>query len=89
MTELEVFGDSQLVIYQVTGKYKVNRGKNPHLGVLYDATQSLIGKFSPGNFKITWQDQTKNKADSVSRVTKKSDGIQRSTKSSTGKIIHH
>ncbi len=89
VTELEVFGDSQLVIYQVTGKYKVNRGKNPHLGILYDAAQSLIRKFSPGNFKIAWQDQTKNKADSVSRVTKKSDTIQRSTKSSTGKITRH
>ncbi len=89
VTELEVYGDSQLVIYQVTGKYKVNRAKNPHLGILWDAVQSLIKKFPPGGFHISWQPQAKNKADSVSRVTKKSDTIQRSTKSSTGKITLH
>lgn len=86
VTHLQVYGDSQLVVYQITGKYKVHRNKNPHLGILWDAAQSLISKFSPGNFKIDWKDQKQNKADSVSRVTKGKSGIQRSTKHASGKI---
>lgn len=87
--EIYITGDSQLVIYQITGKYKVNRKKNPHLGILWDAAQSLIGKFPTGGFKIEWQDQKVNKADSVSRVRgETTQEIQRSTKAK-GKITHH
>jgi ribonuclease HI len=86
VTDILVQGDSQLVIYQITGKYRVNRTKNPHLGILWDAAQSMVRKFS--KFNIQWQDQKDNKADSVSRVSGKTDTIQRSTKTK-GKIIRH
>jgi ribonuclease HI len=78
VTDIIVQGDSQLVIYQVTGKYKVNRGKNPHLGILWDAAQSLIKKFP--NFRIEWIRQEGNKADDVSRVQAGKEGFQRSKK---------
>lgn len=86
VTDLEVIGDSQLVIYQLTGKYKVNTSKFPHLGILNKAAANLIAKFP--NIVLNWQRQDKNKADAVSRVTKKGAGIQRSNKSATGKITH-
>jgi ribonuclease HI len=88
VTDLHVQGDSQLVIYQITGKYKVNRKKNPHLGILNDAAINLTKKFE--HFTITWEDQKNNKADAVSRVTKPLDGtLQKSTKGKHGKITHH
>lgn len=84
VTDLTVYGDSQLVIYQITGKYKVNRNKFPHLGILHTAALNLLAKIP--NTTIVWQRQDKNKADAVSRVTGKTDSIQRSNKSVTGKI---
>ena len=86
VTDLQVYGDSELIIYQVTGKYRVNKdGKTPHLQTLHAAALSLIQKFP--KFQIGYMKDVK--ADSVSRVTKPSDGtIQRSTKAN-GKITIH
>ena len=85
VTDVHIKGDSQLVLYQMTGKYKVNRKKYPHLGILHDAAQNILKKFD--KFTMEWIDQTKNKADDVSRVRGKIEGIQRSKKIK-GKITH-
>lgn len=63
VTDLEVIGDSQLVIYQVLGKYKC---KQPHLkGLLVDSHQ-IARKFDKITFE--WKRRVHNEADAVSRM---------------------
>lgn len=45
---IRLYSDSQLVIRQITGTYKVNK---PHLKILYDKVHSLASDFS----HITWE----------------------------------
>ena len=58
-----VIGDSQIVIYQMTGKYKI---KNPALQILNQEAQGLVKQFS--NISFSWQLREFNLADAVSRV---------------------
>ncbi|PWR74600.1 ribonuclease HI family protein [Methanospirillum stamsii] len=44
--EIRLFSDSQLVIRQITGRYRINK---PHLKVLYDEVMALCKPFT-----ITW-----------------------------------
>lgn len=46
--ELQVYSDSQLVIRQITGVYRINR---PHLKFLYDEVMALASRFGD----ITWE----------------------------------
>jgi ribonuclease HI len=55
VTRLEVKGDSQLVINQVTGEYQV---KNPTLQALHAETQSLLSEFDQVDF--TWVERSEN-----------------------------
>ena len=43
VTQLEVFGDSQLVIYQLLGTYKV---RNPHLREIYNMIKEYERRFA-------------------------------------------
>jgi len=63
VTNLEVIGDSQLVIYQVLGSW---RCKMPHLKPLLEKAHHLNRKFD----KITyeWKRRKHNEADAVSRL---------------------
>ncbi|MDO8725199.1 MAG: ribonuclease HI family protein [Candidatus Methanoperedens sp.] len=53
--ELEVRGDSQLIIRQITGRYKV---KSENLIPLYDEARKLCRNFEKINFK--WVQREKN-----------------------------
>jgi ribonuclease HI len=86
VTHISIKGDSQLVVRQITGEYKVNRDKYPHLGILHQAAISILSGFL--YWEIEWISQTINKADSVSRVTEGVTGFQRSTKAK-GKITRN
>lgn len=46
--EIRLYSDSQLVIRQITGIYKINK---PHLKILYDEVNTLTSHFS----KIIWE----------------------------------
>ncbi|HOJ97039.1 MAG TPA: ribonuclease HI family protein [Methanospirillum sp.] len=46
--ELQVYSDSQLVIRQITGVYRINK---PHLKALYDEVMALAHRFG----HITWE----------------------------------
>lgn len=63
--ELEILGDSQLVIYQVLGMYKVRK---PHLKPLLDETRGLLSQFT---YTIRWVPRAENLADNVSRFSSK------------------
>ena len=59
---LEVYGDSQLVIKQMTGEYKV---KNPVLKGMHRMAQLLASRFA--TIAYHWVDRNKNKpADALS-----------------------
>ena len=60
---ITVIGDSQIVIYQMTGKYKI---KNPALQILNSEAQGLVKQLS--NISFSWQRREFNLADAVSRV---------------------
>ena len=47
-TKIRVRGDSELVIKQMRGEYRV---KNPALKQLFDQAQSLVGRFESVNFE--------------------------------------
>lgn len=64
---LKVYGDSLLVINQVTGKYKVNA---PHLKVLYDRVMELIGYFDKITFGHVLRHLNK-RADQLSNIGRK------------------
>lgn len=84
VSDLTVYGDSELVVYQITEKYKLNGTKYPHLKVLNTAAKGMMRQFD--RFTILVTDGMTNKADGVSRVVGKTDTIQRSTKTATGKV---
>ncbi len=54
-SSLAVRGDSQLVIYQVTGKWKV---KTPHIRTLHRDATTLLNRF--GATDIQWQPRAKS-----------------------------
>lgn len=62
VTELHVIGDSQLVIYQMTGKYKV---KDEELRKLWTEGQKLMKLL---DVTLEWRRRKHNKADAHSRV---------------------
>lgn len=62
VSDLHVIGDSQLIIYQMTGKYKV---KNPELKKLNEEAKQLVWLFE--NIVFEWQRRVHNKADALSR----------------------
>jgi len=64
VTDLHIIGDSQLVIYQVTGKYKC---KLPHLKNLLTAVHMNLRYFN--SWQAEWKRRAHNKADEHSRVT--------------------
>ena len=69
ITILRVYGDSLLVINQITGKYKVNAS---HLKVLYDRVMELIGYFEKITFSHILRHLNK-RADylsNIGRITK-------------------
>jgi ribonuclease HI len=43
---IQVFGDSEFVIKQVKGEYRVNRKKFPHIAKLYDAAIDRVRQFN-------------------------------------------
>ncbi|MFQ3675410.1 MAG: ribonuclease HI family protein [Endomicrobiia bacterium] len=53
--ELEIYGDSQLVINQILGKYEC---KKPQLRILRSTVRSLLDKFK--SWKIEWVDRNRN-----------------------------
>lgn len=64
ITELEVFGDSQLVIKQVTGEWKV---KNKELKKVFDEIKSIEPYFTTISYKHVYR--TKNKrADEMANI---------------------
>jgi ribonuclease HI len=62
ITELHVCGDSQLVIRQMQGKYKVN---SPNLVPLHQCATTLASKFSKIEFEHVYREQNK-RADALS-----------------------
>ena len=62
ITYLHIIGDSQLIIYQVMGKYKV---KHPQLIPLHQEVKSLLTYFT--DYNIEWKRRVHNKADAFSR----------------------
>ena len=60
--ELQVCGDSQLVIYQMQGKYKVNSVK---LMPLHEAAKTLASKIEKISFKHVYRENNK-RADALS-----------------------
>lgn len=53
--ELEIYGDSQLVINQILGKYEC---KKPQLRILRSKVRTLLDKFK--KWKLEWVDRNKN-----------------------------
>jgi len=64
ITELQVRGDSQLVIRQMQGKYKVS---SPKLAPLYQCATSLASKFAKIDFDHVYRDKNK-RADALSNM---------------------
>ena len=63
-TELLVRGDSQLIIRQMQGKYKVN---SPKLAPLHQRATHLVSKFSKIEFEHVYRDKNQ-RADALSNV---------------------
>lgn len=61
VSELECFLDSELVVKQLNGKYKV---KNPNLKVFFDSVKKLEFEFSDVTYKHVFRTNNKE-ADSV------------------------
>ena len=64
ITELQVRGDSQLVIRQMQGKYKVN---SPNLVPLHQCASTLASKFSKIEFEHVYRNNNK-RADALSNA---------------------
>ena len=64
ITELQVRGDSQLVIRQMQGKYKVN---SPKLAPLHKCATTLASKFTKIDYEHVYRDKNK-RADALSNV---------------------
>lgn len=43
--KVQLFGDSELVVKQIEGEYRVNRKKFPHIAELYDKAKELMTNF--------------------------------------------
>ena len=52
ITELDVYGDSMLVIRQMKGEYKVN---SPNIKPIYDKTKEVSRKFQKISFKHVYR----------------------------------
>jgi len=61
--EIEVVSDSQLLVYQLTGRYKV---KNPTLARLYQAAGELLGRFDRWEVRHVSREQNRE-ADRIAR----------------------
>jgi ribonuclease HI len=64
ITELQVRGDSQLVIRQMQGKYKVN---SPKLAPLHKCAVTLAAKFAKIEYEHVYRDKNQ-RADALSNV---------------------
>ena len=64
ITELQVRGDSQLVIRQMQGKYKVN---SPKLAPLHKCATTLAAKFTKIDYDHVYRDKNQ-RADALSNV---------------------
>ena len=64
ITELQVRGDSQLVIRQMQGKYKVN---SPKLVPLHTCATTLASKFAKIEYEHVYRDKNQ-RADALSNV---------------------
>ena len=64
ITELHVRGDSQLVIRQMQGKYKVN---SPNLVPLHQSATTMASKFAKIDFEHVYRDKNQ-RADALSNV---------------------
>ena len=64
ITELHVRGDSQLVVRQMQGKYKVN---SPNLAPLHQCASTLASKFSKIEFEHVYRNNNK-RADALSNA---------------------
>ena len=62
ITELHVRGDSQLVIRQMQGKYKVN---SPNLVPLHQCATTLVSNFAKIDFEHVYRDKN-HRADALS-----------------------
>ena len=62
ITELQVRGDSQLVIRQMQGKYTVN---SPKLAPLHQCATTLVSKFAKIEFEHVYRDKNQ-RADALS-----------------------
>ncbi len=75
--EIHIQGDSQLVINQVNGDWKINQ---PHLYSLCEEAQTLLGNFKKS--RLSWIPRDKNKqADKLSNLA-----LQKPQKQFTGEI---
>jgi ribonuclease HI len=63
ISNLRIVGDSQIIIYQVTGKY---RCKSAHLKPLLSRVKELLNLIP--EYKIEWLERNSNKADKYSRL---------------------
>jgi ribonuclease HI len=64
ITELHVYGDSQLVIRQMQGNYRVNSAK---LAPLHQCATTLASKFTSIKFEHVYRDKNK-RADALSNA---------------------
>lgn len=64
ITNLQVRGDSQLVVRQMQGKYKVN---SPNLAPLHKCASTLASKFSKIEFEHVYRNNNK-RADALSNA---------------------
>lgn len=64
LSELQVRGDSQLVIRQMQGKYKVN---SPKLAPLHQCASTLASKFAKIEFEHVYRDKNQ-RADALSNI---------------------
>ena len=57
-TDIEIYSDSQLIVNQLNGKYKIHK---PELQDLHDKVMDLSGSIS-SKVKVTWVPRELNKA---------------------------
>lgn len=69
ITELQVRGDSQLVIRQMQGKYKVN---SPKLAPLHKCATTLAAKFAKIEYEHVYRDKNQ-RADALSNAGEQGD----------------
>jgi len=62
--EVEIFTDSQLLAYQIEGKYKVN---DTNLKALHSVVSDLLKEIGENRVKISWISREYNIADALMR----------------------